>query len=152
MAGQECSSGEGGRGSGSRLKENRNDEDSDDVDDFDHRIDGWASRVLVGIADGIAGHGGGVGEGAFSATVAFFNIFFCVVPGTAGGGHGDGDKKPGDDGADENAPEYNGSEARNGGNGNHKSDRKQGGDDHLAESGSGHDIDASSIVGLILAE
>ena len=152
MAGRERSPGEGGRGGGGRLKENRNDEDGDDVDDFDHWIDGWACRVLVGIADGVAGHGGGVGEGAFAATVAFFNIFFCVVPGTAGGSHGDGDKKSGDDGADENAPKHNGSEARNGGNSDNKSDGKKGGDDHLAESGPCHDIDAGSIVGLIIAE
>ena len=152
LAGQECSPGEGGRGRGGCLKENWDDEDGDDVDDFDHRIDGRACRVLVGIADGIAGHGRGVGKGTFAATVAFFDIFFCVVPSAAGGGHGDGDKKSGDNGADENSSEHNGSQARNGGNSDDKGDGKEGGDDHLAESGSGHDIDAGSVVGFILSE
>lgn len=152
MAGQECSSGEGGRGGGGRLKENGNDEDGDDVDDLDHRIDGWSCRVLVGIADGIASDGGGVGQGTFAATVTFFDIFFCVIPGTAGRGHGDGDKKSGDDSAYENAPEHNGSEARNSGNSDNKSDGKKGGDDHLAESGPGYDINTGSVIGLVLAK
>ena len=93
-----------------------------------------------------------MGEGAFAATVAFFNIFFRVVPGTAGGGHGDGYKKTCDDGAHENAPQNNGAEARNCGDPYDKDDWKKGGDDHLAESGSGHDIDASSVVGFVFAQ
>ena len=93
-----------------------------------------------------------MGQGTFAATVAFFDIFFCVIPGTAGRGHGDGDKKSGDDSADENAPEYNGSESGNGSNGDHEGDGKEGGDDHLAERGPGYDIDTGSVIGLVLAK
>src|SRR5207248_5856966 len=37
-----------------RLKEYRNDQDRDNVYHFDHGIDRWPGRVLVGIAHGVA--------------------------------------------------------------------------------------------------
>src|SRR5438105_665697 len=57
------------------LKENRNDQDRDDVHDFDHRIDGRAGGVLVGIADRVAGHRSLMSERAFTTEVAFLDVF-----------------------------------------------------------------------------
>jgi hypothetical protein len=39
------------------LKEDRDDQDRDDVHDLDHGIDRGAGDVLVRVADGIAGDG-----------------------------------------------------------------------------------------------
>src|SRR6267143_2936 len=63
-----------------RLKENRDDQDRDDVHDFDHRIDCGSGGIFVGIADGIAGYRSGVRERAFAAKVPFLNKFFGIVP------------------------------------------------------------------------
>src|SRR5919199_5061171 len=37
--------------------EDRKQQQRDDVDDLDHRVDGGTGRVLVGVADRVAGHG-----------------------------------------------------------------------------------------------
>src|SRR6478609_5127581 len=55
----------------------------DDVGDLDHRIDGRAGSVLVGIADGVAGHRSFVGLGAFAAVIAVFDVLLGVVPSAA---------------------------------------------------------------------
>ena len=81
MAGIEYSTRDGGEGG---LKKDGNDEDGDDVDDFDHGIDRGAGGVFVGIADGVASDGGGMGEGSFASVISFFDIFFGIVPGSAG--------------------------------------------------------------------
>src|SRR6516162_4581841 len=48
------------------------------VGDLDHRVDGWAGSVLVGIADGVAGHGRLVGVGALAAEMAVLDVFLGV--------------------------------------------------------------------------
>ena len=143
VAGIEYSACDGGEGG---LEKDGDDEAGDDVDDFDHGVNRGASGVFVGIADGIACDGGGVGEGSFASVISFFDIFFSVVPSSAGGGHGDGDKEAGDDGADENSAEDDGPEAWGGGDGDDEDDGEKCGDDHLAESGFGDDVDAGSVV------
>ena len=143
VAGIEYSACDGGEGG---LKKDGNDEDGDDVDDFDHGINRGPSGVFVGIADGIASDSSGMGEGSFASVISFFDIFFGVVPGSAGGGHGDGDKEAGDDGTDKDSTEDDGTEAWGGGDGNNEDDGEEGGNDHLAEGGFGNDIDAGSVV------
>ena len=143
MAGIEYSACDGGEGG---LKKDGNDEDGDDVDDFDHGINRRAGGVFVGIADGITSDGGGMGEGSFASVISFFDIFLGVVPGSAGGGHGDSDKEAGDDGADKDSTEDDGPEAWGGGDDNNEDDGEEGGNDHLAEGGFGNDIDAGSVV------
>jgi putative peptidoglycan lipid II flippase len=75
----------------------------DQIDDLDQRVDRRASRILVGIADGIAGHGRLVGFGTLAAEVAVLDVLLGVVPGATTGGHRDGDEEAGDDGADQQA-------------------------------------------------
>ncbi len=65
------------------LDEERDHEQRDDVDDLDHRVDRRAGRVLVGVADGVAGDGGGVGVGALAAVRAVLDQLLGVVPGAA---------------------------------------------------------------------
>ena len=81
MAGTKYSACDGGEGG---LKKDGNDEDGDDVDDFDHGINRGTGGVFVGIADGITSDGSGMGEGSFASVISFFDIFFGVVPGSAG--------------------------------------------------------------------
>src|SRR5207253_63653 len=52
-----------------RSEENRNDQDRDDIDDFDHRIDGRSRGIFVGIADGITGDRCRVRERPFAAEI-----------------------------------------------------------------------------------
>src|SRR4051794_11872499 len=69
--------------------EERDDQDRDDVGDLDHRVDRGACGVLVGVADGVAGDGGGVGLGALAAEGAVLDRLLRVVPRAAARGHGD---------------------------------------------------------------
>jgi len=81
VAGIEYSARDGGGGG---LKKDGDTEDGNDVDDFDHGINRGAGGVFVGIADGIASDGGGMGEGSFASVISFFDIFFSIVPSSAG--------------------------------------------------------------------
>src|SRR6185503_5006545 len=65
----------------------RHQQQRDDVDDLDQRVDRRARGVLVGIADGVAGHRCLVGLGALAAEVAFLDVLLGVVPGAAAGTH-----------------------------------------------------------------
>src|SRR6266487_4231714 len=76
----------------SLLKENRNDQDRDDICYLDHRIDRGTGGVLVRVAHRVAGHCGSVRERTFTAKISFLDKFFRVVPGAAAGRHGDRDK------------------------------------------------------------
>ena len=83
------------------LRHDRDQEDGHDVGDLDQRIDGWASGVLVRIADGVAGDGGSVRFRALTAEIAFLDIFLGVVPCAAAGRHRDSHENAGDDRADQ---------------------------------------------------
>src|SRR3954451_8815981 len=65
---------------------------SDDVGDLDHRVDGRAGGVLVGIAARVAGHRGFMRFRAFAAVIAVLDILLGIVPGAAARGHRDGDE------------------------------------------------------------
>src|SRR5262245_26197749 len=78
------------------LKENRDDQNREDIDDLDHRIDRRTSGIFVRVADRVTGDCRLVCKGTFASEVAFFNELFGVVPRSAAGGHRDRDKKAGD--------------------------------------------------------
>src|SRR5438874_3087439 len=88
------------------LKENRNDQDGDDVHDFDHRIDRWPGGVFVGIAHRVARHRRCVRERTFAAEVSFLDKFLRVVPRAAAAGHGNGHKQTGDNCSDQKTVEH----------------------------------------------
>ena len=93
-----------------------------------------------------------MGGRTLAPIVSFFDIFFGIIPSATRGGHSDGDKKAGNDGADEHPAEDNGSESWNSGDANDEDDGEKCGDDHLAKGGLGDDIDAGSVVGLVCAQ
>ena len=79
----------------------------DDVEYFDHRVDGRSSRVFIRIADGVAGDGRFVRLLTLPAEVSSFNIFLSVVPSPTAARHGNGDEKTGYDRADQKSAEGN---------------------------------------------
>src|SRR5213080_4307015 len=86
------------------LKENRDNQDRENVDDLDHRIDRRAGGIFVRIADGVTGNCRLVREGTFASKIAFLNELLGVVPRAASGGHGYGNKKAGDNRSHEQTP------------------------------------------------
>ena len=64
----------------------RHDQQRHDVDDLDERVDRRAGGILVGVADGVAGHGRLVRVRALAAVVAFLDVLLGVVPDTANRG------------------------------------------------------------------
>ena len=88
-------------------------------------------------------------RGLFAAVVALLNVFLGVVPRGSSAGHGNGDKKTGDNGADEEPPDgfcrvIAESEEENERDGN----RDEGRYDHLAECRAGYDVNRLVILGL----
>src|SRR5512140_689779 len=83
------------------LVQKRNNQQRNNVDDFNHRVDSGTCGILVRIADRIAGNGSLMGVAALAAMVAVFDKLLGVIPGAAAGGHGNGDKDPGNDGTDD---------------------------------------------------
>src|ERR1022692_2798573 len=88
----------------------RDDQDRHDVRDLDHRVDRRPGGVLVGIADGVAGDGGGVSLGALATVEAVLDQLLRVVPRAAARGHRDREEQAGDDRADEQAAEHLGTD------------------------------------------
>src|SRR5260370_41042522 len=77
------------------LKENRDDQDRENVDDLDHRIDRGPGSIFVRIADGVTGNCRLVCERTFASKIAFLNELLGVVPCSAAGGHSYGNRKAG---------------------------------------------------------
>src|SRR5207253_8790226 len=131
----------------------REQQQRDDVGDLDHRVDGGAGGVLVGIADRVAGHRGLVGFGALAAVIAVFDIFFGVVPGAAAAGHRDGDEQAGDDYTEEQSADRGEAVLAARYRADHEIDddwgenRKQRRNDHLADRGLGHEVDGTRVIG-----
>src|SRR5438309_4446524 len=109
----------------------RHDQQRHDVDDLDHRVDGGTRRILVRVADRVAGDGGLVRVRALAPL--FLDVLLGVVPRAAAAGHGDGDEEPGHDRPEQHAtqgdrPEdeahQNGREHRNRGRHHHLLDRR----------------------------
>src|SRR5690242_2608475 len=84
----------------------RDDQDRHDVRDLDHRVDRGARRVLVRVADRVAGDRCGVRLRALAAVEAVLDRLLRVVPGAAARGHRDREEEPRDDRADEQAAEH----------------------------------------------
>src|SRR5215217_2084433 len=87
------------------LDQERDDQQSHDVCDLDHRVDGWAGGVLVRVADRVAGDRGGVGLRALSAVLAVLDQLLGVVPGAAACRHRDGGEEADHDHADQESAE-----------------------------------------------
>src|SRR5689334_14098240 len=71
-AGLKCKAGR--RSDGGVCRQRREQKQCDDVGDLDHRIDGRAGSILVGIAHRVAGDRGLVRLGAFAAVIAVLDI------------------------------------------------------------------------------
>src|SRR6476646_8865868 len=123
----------------------RDDQNRDDVRDLDHRVDRRAGRVLVGIADRVAGHRRFVRGRAFATVGAVLDQLLRVVPGAAAGGHADCLEEADDDDADQEATERVDAEQTD----DHRDDdRDQGRRDHLFLRGQGDDADRFAVLGL----
>ena len=101
-------------------------------------------RVLVGIADRVAGDRGGVGVGALAAVEAVLDQLLRVVPGAAARGHRDREEEAGDDRADEQAAEHprvdDADDDREG-------DRDQRRQEHRLDRRAGDDVDRAPVLG-----
>src|SRR4029077_4643057 len=86
------------------LKENRDDQDRENVDDLDHRIDRRAGGIFVRIADGVTGNCRLVRERTFASKIAFLNELLGVVPRAAPRGNSYGSKTAGYDRSHEQTP------------------------------------------------
>ena len=62
-------------------------QDRYDICDFDHWVYRWTGRILVRIADRVAGHCRVVGIGPLASMVAVFYVLFGVIPRAPSGGH-----------------------------------------------------------------
>src|SRR5512135_1041146 len=117
-----------------------------DVDDLDHRVDGRAGGVLVGVADGVAGYRRLMGVGTLAAEVAVLDVLLRVIPGAAAGGHRDSDEEAGDYRADEHAADrLRAEDEADDYRGEHG---EQGRDHHLPDGGLGDDVDRGCVVRL----
>jgi hypothetical protein len=56
------------------MRQHRKQQQRHDVGNLDHRVDRRTGRVLVGIADGVAGYRGLVGLGTLAAVMAVLDV------------------------------------------------------------------------------
>ena len=89
------------------LQQERNHQQGHNIEDLDHRVNGRAGGIFVGVAYGVAGNGGFMGIGALATQVTVFDVFFGIVPGSATGGHGQGHEHTRNNGTNEQAAEGN---------------------------------------------
>src|SRR5438445_7305120 len=122
----------------------RHDQQRHDVDDLDHRVDGGTRRVLVRVADRVAGDGGLALVRPFAPL--FLNVLPRVVPRAAAAGHRDGDEKPGHDRPEQHATQGYRPEDEAHQNGREHGDR--GRHHHLLDCGLRHDIHAGPVFWL----
>src|ERR1700674_4860194 len=87
------------------------DQDGNDIDDFDHGVDRRSGGIFVGIADGVAGNGGGMRLRALPAVVAVLDVLLGVIPGTAARRHLDRQEDASHDRPNEHAAQRLRSEA-----------------------------------------
>ena len=81
--------------------------------------------------------------------VTVFNVLFGVVPGTAAGAHGNGDKQAGDDGAHQQAAQRFGAEQQANQNRHHHGQQRR--NDHFLDGGGGQHVYRSAVVRLAFA-
>jgi hypothetical protein len=134
------------------LHHQRHDQQRHDVDDLDQRVDGRAGGVLVGVAHGVAGHGGLVGFAALLVGHAVlvnkvvFDQLLGVVPGAAAGAHGDGDEQAGDDGAHQQAAQCLGTQRQADHDRHHHGQQRR--HDHFLDGGGGQHVHGLAVFGL----
>ena len=128
------------------LDHQRHDEQRHDVDDLDQRVDGGAGGVFVGVAHGVARHGGLVRFRSLAAVVAVFDVLLGVVPGAAARAHRNRHEQAGDDGAHQQAAQRLGAQQQAHHNGYHHG--QQAGDHHLFDGGSGQHVHGLAVLGL----
>src|SRR4029077_18023022 len=133
------------------LKENRDDQNRENVDDLDHRIDRRAGGVFVRIADGVTGNCRLVRERTFASKIAFLNELLGVVPRAAAGGYCYGNKKAGYDRSDEQPPKPYCTQLRNDRHCHHENQRQQRRHDHFAQRRFSHDVYARPVFSRVLA-
>src|SRR3989442_11982616 len=122
----------------------RHDQQRHDVDDLDHRVDGGTPRVLVRVADRVAGDGGLVRVRALAPL--FLDVLLGVVPRAAAAGHGDGPEEPRHDRPKEHAPQGYRPQNETHQNGREHGDR--GRHHHLLDCGLRHNIHAGPAFWL----
>src|SRR6185437_6894749 len=142
-------------------RQHREQQQRHDVGELDYRGDGGARRVLVGVADGVAGDGGLVGVRALlvgdAAAVGktVLEALLGVVPGAAAGGHRDGDEQAGDDDAHQHGAERGKAFRLAGDPEDHHEDDdrrqhgQQRGDDHFLDRRLGQHVDRPAVIGLV---
>src|SRR5260370_38648010 len=62
------------------VREDREQQQRHDIVDLDHRVDGGAARILIGITAGIARYRPRLGRPALSALLAVLDVHLCLVP------------------------------------------------------------------------
>src|SRR6266550_1168618 len=132
------------------LKENRDDQDRENVDDLDHRIDRRAGGIFVRIADRVTGNCRLVREGTFASKIAFLNELLGVVPRAASGGHGNRNKEAGDNRSHEQTPKRDWTQLRNHRHRHHENQRQQRRHDHFAQRRFSHDVHARPVLRRVL--
>ena len=151
------------------ARHRREHQQRDDVGDLDHRVHGGARRVLVGVADGVAGDGGLVGvrtllvNDAVLVAEAVLERLLGVVPRAAARGHRDGDEEAGDDHAQQHGADSREGLADGGGlveadggadapddeeQHDRRQDRQQRGHDHFLDRGLGQHVDGAAVIRL----
>src|SRR4051794_1522674 len=128
------------------LRDDRDDQDRDDVRDLDHRVDRGAGGVLERIAHRVARDRGGVGLRTLAAVGAVLDEILRVVPRAAAGGHEDGEEEADHDDADQQAAERLDAQHADD---ERDQDRDQRRDYHLPLRRLRHEIHARVVVGLL---
>ena len=77
----------------------------DDVDDFDHRVNGGTRGVFVWVADRVPGHRRFMSMTALAVVAAILDMLFGIVPGTPSRSHGYGNKETGDNASHQESAE-----------------------------------------------
>src|ERR1035437_6194150 len=122
----------------------RHNQERHDIDDLDQRVDRRAGGVVVRVTDSVTGHSGFVGLRALAAEMVVFDVLLGVVPGTAAGTHGNGDKQAGHDGAHQQAAQSGWAEQQADQNWHHH--RQQTWDHHFFDRGCGQHVNGSVVL------
>src|SRR5207253_2655160 len=125
------------------------DEDRDDVDDFDHGVDGRPGGVLVGVADRVSGDGGLVGFRALPSKVAFLYVLLGVVPSRTTAGHLDRQEQAGDDRTQQQSAQRPRAQEKT--NRYRRDDRDDARHHHLPLGCRGHDPHRGAVLGTARA-
>src|SRR5262245_55557270 len=90
------------------LKENRDDQNRENIDDLDHRIDRRTGGVFVRVTDGVPGNRRLVRKGTFASKISFLDELLGVIPRSATGRHCYRNEKAGDNCSNEQTSKRDG--------------------------------------------